>query len=185
MLKIIIIVGVALAIPVFFFVTWFVSTHNRLLVLRTRLRTAFAQIHAHIKHRSDLVPDLIELAKPAFKEEMAVLQQLASARLPAASAIAQTNPEEMTRSGVKQLSTSDRALSDGLDKFFGATEQKPELNSQRLFVNLKEDLMATAKAIATAREIYNQAATGYNAISRRFPAMIIARLFGFDAAEPF
>src|SRR3954468_23463590 len=107
MLKVFIILGVALVVPVFFVITWIVSTYNKLLVLRARLKTAYAQLHAHMKHRSDLVPDLIELAKPAFKEDLSLLQGLAGARIPAATATSQTDPKKVARAAVKQLSTAD------------------------------------------------------------------------------
>ena len=185
MLKVFIILGVALVIPVFFFITWTVSTYNKLLVLRTRLKTAHAQLHAHMKHRSDLIPDLIELAKPAFKEEVGTLQQLAGARLPAATATSQTDARKVSRSGVKQLSAADRGLQESLHKFFSAAEQKSDLRSQTLFLNLKQDLEQTDTAITNARETYNQTVADYNTLTRRFPALLVARVSGFEVAEPF
>jgi len=185
MLKVFIILGVALVVPVFFVITWIVSTYNKLLVLRARLKTAYAQLHAHMKHRSDLVPDLIELAKTAFKEDLSLLQGLAGARIPAATATSQTDPKKVARAAVKQLSTADRGLQDSLQKFFLSAEQKPDLRSQTLYLNLKEDLAQTDKAIINARETYNQAVVSYNELTRRFPALIIARVSGFEVAEPF
>src|SRR6476659_4829812 len=107
MIKVIIIVIVALVVPLFFLLTWFVSTHNRLLTLRSRLKASFAQADAHLTHRRDLIPDLIEVAKPFMKDETKAVDALAVARMEAADAHAQVAKTPLKASALKKLSATE------------------------------------------------------------------------------
>lgn len=51
--------------------------------------------------------------------------------------------------------------------------------------DVSDELAGTENRIATARRDYNNAAKEYNTKIRRFPAVIVARLFGFERYEYF
>ena len=131
-------------------------------MLRTRLKTAYAQLHAHMKHRSDLGPGLIELAKPAFKDDLSPLQGLAGARIPARRLPPRPILKRLPSRGETALFCRPR-VAGRLQKFFLSAEEKPDLRSQSLFLDLKLDLAQTDQAIANARETYNQTVGSYNA----------------------
>jgi len=184
MIKVIIIVIVALVVPLFFVLTWFVSTHNRLLMLRQRLMAAFSQADAHLTHRRDLIPDLIEVAKPFMKDTNGTVDALAVARMEAADAHAQAVKTPLRRSALQKLSAAESALPKLLSEFFLAAETKPELKMKPMYTGLKEDLAQTQKAISNSVETYNEAVRNYNAACERFPAVVIALPYGFKHAEP-
>src|SRR5215471_20249750 len=66
------------------------ATHNRLVALDQRCGTAFADIDAHLKHRHNLIPPLVETVRVFTKHENDVLLGVAQAR---AAALQATTPE--------------------------------------------------------------------------------------------
>jgi hypothetical protein len=184
MIKVIIIVIVALVVPLFFLLTWFVSTHNRLLTLRHRLKATFSQADAHLTHRRDLIPDLLEVAKPFMKDATDTVNALAVARMAAADAHAQVVKTPTKRSAMKRLSEAESALPKLLAEFFQLAETKADLKGKVMYTGLREDLTETQKAISISMESYNDAVRDYNAACERFPAVLIALPYGFKHAEP-
>ena len=55
-------------------------THNRLVALDQRCDTAFADIDAHLKHRHNLIPPLVEAVRAFTKHENDVLLGVTEAR---------------------------------------------------------------------------------------------------------
>jgi LemA protein len=64
-------------------------------------------------------------------------------------------------------------------------ENYPELKANQNVLQLQEELTSTENKIAFARQFYNDVATKYNIARETFPSNIIAKLFGFQAAELF
>jgi LemA protein len=59
-------------------------------------------------------------------------------------------------------------------------EAYPDLKANQNFLQLQGELSQIENRIAGARGGYNGAAEGYNAMARQFPALLVARLFGFQ-----
>jgi LemA protein len=64
-------------------------------------------------------------------------------------------------------------------------EAYPDLKANQNFLALQEELTATENRIGFARQHYNDVVTEYNTGLMRFPANIIAGMFGFRAADFF
>lgn len=59
------------------------------------------------------------------------------------------------------------------------------LKANENFMNLQTQLEGTENRIATERTRYNDAVQSYNVSIRRFPAVIVASIAGFDKKDPF
>lgn len=70
----------ALVVLVALAVGWGVSVFNRLVRGRTRMNNAFAQIDKQLKHRHDLVPNLVNTARGYLQHERQTLQGVTLAR---------------------------------------------------------------------------------------------------------
>lgn len=64
-------------------------------------------------------------------------------------------------------------------------EQYPDLKANQNFLELQAQLEGTENRIAVARTRFNDATRQYNVTIRRFPANLIAGMFGFDQKAYF
>ena len=64
-------------------------------------------------------------------------------------------------------------------------EAYPELKASTNFAKLSDDLRATEDQIQITRRVYNDTVQTYNTLIQVFPAVIVAKLFGFKRREFF
>ena len=64
-------------------------------------------------------------------------------------------------------------------------ENYPDLKANENYVALQDELAGTENRIAVARTRFNDATRQYNVTIRRFPANLIAGMFGFDQKAYF
>src|SRR5665213_3039748 len=82
------------------------ATHNRLIALDQRCDTAFADIDAHLKHRQNLIPGLVETVRGYANHEQSILLGVTQARSEALRAVT----PEMRLEAEKNLTQSITAL---------------------------------------------------------------------------
>jgi len=161
---------------------WAVSAYNRLVVLRNRIANAFGQIDVQLKRRHDLVPNLVEVARGYLKHEAGTLEAVIRARAKAlgAAQAAREAPGDAARMG--QLARAEALLGGSLGRLMVLTENYPELKADATMRELSEELTSTENRIGFARQAYNDQALEFNDAATQFPALVVARLFGFGAA---
>lgn len=153
----------------------FVLLYNSLVRRRNRVDNAWAQIDVQTKRRLDLIPNLVETVKGYASHETKTLEAVVAARQAAVSAPA---------TPAAQLSSSN-ALEGTLRQLFALSESYPDLKANQNFLALQEELTATEGRIAYARQFYNDEVLGLNEAIQKFPAVLIARAFGFAPREYF
>ena len=153
---------------------WVMLTFNRLVRLRNQSRTAWADIDVQLQRRHDLVPRLVEVVKGYAAHERATLAAVTELRAQAQSA-----------HGAAVQGQAEDALSQALGRLIALREAYPELKANRNFAQLSAALVEVEDHLQYARRFYNGAVRDYNDTTQRFPALLVARGFGFDAAELF
>ena len=153
---------------------WVVSTYNRLVQLRNKVKNSFAQIDAQLQRRFDLIPNLVETVKGYAKHEKEVLENVTASRSGYMNATSNEQKLEM-----------NNQLTSTLKTLFAVTENYPELKANTNFVRLQEELSETEEKIVYARQFYNDAVTIYNNKTQMFPGALIARVFGFKEEALF
>ena len=143
-------------------VLWAVASYNSLVKLKNRGDEAEAGIDAHLKQRSDLIPNLVETVKGYASHESATLEAVVSAR---------------NRAGM--LSGSERMkaeneLSGALGRLLAVAEGYPELKANQQFLHLQVQIEDMENELQAIRRTYNAAATDYNNYIEMFPSSIIA-----------
>ena len=183
MLKIIVILVVGLAVPLFFVLIYLSSAFNRLVTQRHRYKNAYSQIDLQLKRRYDLIPNLVETAKDYLKHERGTLEAVMAARNSAASANARAakNPGEAT--AMKELITTETALTRSLGKLMALTNASPDWKANQTAAGLMEELASTDSKVALARQAYNETVRAYDTTRKTFPTRLIAGLFNFGPAE--
>jgi len=148
--------------------------YNSFIILRNRIKNAWAQIDVELKRRYDLIPNLINAVKSYMKHEKDVFEGVVKARTSA-----------MDASTVKQQGEAETELTKSLKTLFAVMENYPELKSDQNVAKLQEELTSTENRIAFSRQFYNDIVMRFNSGIQVFPANIIAGLFGFKAEEYF
>ncbi|MBI2440752.1 MAG: LemA family protein [Lentisphaerae bacterium] len=166
-------------------ILYVIGIYNRLINLRNRFKNAFAQIDVQLKRRYDLIPNLVETAKSYMKYERSTLEAVTQARNQAAAAGQKAAANPADASAIKGLMGAEATLTGALGKLFALVENYPDLKANQTMLQLMEELTSTENKVSFARQAYNDAVMTYNISRETFPAVIVANLFAFAAAQLF
>lgn len=168
------IVLAALALLVVFFLISLVGSYNRLVALEEKVNNQKSQIDNQLKRRNDLIGNLVETVKGYASHEKEVIKSVSDARAKLAGART-----------VAEQEAANAELSGALSRLLVVVENYPQLKADATFRQLMDELAGTENRIAVARKDYNDAAREYNTAIRRFPTVLVARLFGFQPVDYF
>ncbi len=150
-----------------------VSQYNRLVSLETNIDARWAQVENQLQRRADLIPNLVNTVKGYASHEEQIFTEIAAARSRLLSA----------RDPRAQMEASN-SLDLALGRLLAIAENYPQLKADTSFVRLQDELAGTENRIAVERMRYNEAVQAWNSTIRRFPTILVARLFGMNA-RPF
>ncbi len=162
-----------------------VGLYNRLVALRNRFRNAFAQIDVQLKRRYDLIPNLVETAKAYLKHERETLEAVIQARNAAYAASRAAAAQPGDPQAMRNLAGAEGSLAGVMGRLFAVAEQYPDLKANQTMARLMEELTSTENKVAFARQAYNDAVMVYNTKCETFPAVLVARMLGFQTAALF
>ena len=160
-------------------VFWAVGAYNRLMRLKNIIANAFGQIDVQLKRRYDLIPNLVEASKKYLQHEQATLEAVISARNQARSASDTVRSRPGKTDAVIALAAAEQTLDSSLGRLFALAEAYPDLKADQTIRELSEELTSTENKVGFARQAYNDAVLDYNNAQGQFPALLVARLFGF------
>jgi LemA protein len=163
-------------------VAWAVTVYNRLVQRRNRIANAFGQIDVQLKRRYDLVPNLVEVAKRYLAHEAATLEAVVRARSAAQGAAAAVRQQPADARAMLALANAEQTLGGSLGRLMAVAEGYPELKADSTMRSLSEELTSTENRVGFARQAYNDEVLEYNDAARSFPALLVARVFGFAPA---
>lgn len=159
------------------------TTYNGLIAKDEAVATAWGNIQSQYQRRADLIPNLVSTVKGYAKHESETLESVMAAR---AKAIQITvNADNLTPEKLKQYQAAQGELSQALGRLMAVSENYPNLKANENFSELQAQLEGTENRINESRQIYNSAVQTYNVSVRRFPANIVAGMFGFDKKNQF
>ena len=153
-------------------------TFNRLVKLRNRVTSAWADLDVQLTRRRDLVPNLVAVVKAFAAHEQRLFDAVTAARDSANSA-----------QNAGRRATAEEALGKGSSGGLAVAEAYPQLRADKRFRELSDELIATENKIAFSRQLYNDTVDAYRTAAQSFPGMFVAGPFGFAvpdffAAEP-
>ncbi len=151
--------------------------YNRIQTLDEEVNGYQAQIEVQLQRRADLVPNLVETVKGFAQQELAIFEEVSSARAALGGAIESHD--------VAAMAAANQTLTGALGRLIALVEDNPEIRSNENFRMLQDQLEGTENRIATARQDYNTAVREYNAYIRRFPQVLTAKAIGAGAREYF
>jgi len=151
-----------------------VGSYNRLVKLAQRCDQAYADIDVQLRHRHDLIPNLVETVRGFASHERGIIDSLMSARAAA-----------ITAAGGEAQARAEAALSNQMVRVLATTEAYPEVKGSQHFAALSRELADTENKIAACRRFLNMAVSEYNATLAQFPAALIGRSAGLNNRRGF
>ena len=101
---------------------WLVSTYNRFIQLKNRVKEAWSDIEVQMKRRYDLIPNLMETVKGYAAHEKGVFEKVTEARTRAMGA--QTLGDH---------AAAENMLTGALKSLFAVSENSPYLKANQNF----------------------------------------------------
>ena len=148
--------------------------YNKLVRLRTTVKSSWSDIDVHLKKRYDLVPNLVETVKGYAVHEKAVFEKVTEAR---SFAMKASSPAEKAK--------AENMFTDTLKSLFAVAEAYPDLKANANFMQLQSQLKELEDNIEYARRYYNAVVRDYNIMTETFPSNMIAEQFRFVKEEFF
>ncbi|MEG1641643.1 MAG: LemA family protein [Synergistaceae bacterium] len=166
---------IAVGVLVALIVMWLMGTYNGLVTLRNMMQEGWSGIDVQLKRRFDLIPNLVETVKGYATHEKETLENVTAARTAVSNA---GNDTEARLQAENMLTSTLRTL-------FAVSENYPDLKANTNFLQLQEQLASIENDLQLARRYYNGTVRNLNTTIQRFPAVLIARQFGFTEAPFF
>jgi LemA protein len=151
-----------------------VLIYNGLVRRRNQVDSAWSQMDVQRKRRYDLIPNLVETVKGYAGHEQGTLDAVAEAR---ARALNAQDPADQA--------SAESMLTGALKSLFVVAESYPDLRASQNFLELQQELSATADRAAYARQYYNDAVLTYNNAVTTVPQSVFAAVFKFRTREYF
>ena len=154
-------IGLVAVVAIFFY-----ATYNGFVTKEEGLNSAWSNVETQYQRRS----------------ESETLGAVTDARARAASI--SLSAGELTPAKLAEFQEAQAGVRSALGRLIAVAESYPDLKANQNFLELQAQIEGTENRIAVARKEFNDAARHYNVAVRRFPANLVAGLFGF-AQKPY
>lgn len=159
------------------------ATYNRFVNRDEAVKSAWAHVETQYQRRADLIPNLVNTVKGYAAHERSTLEEVTEARAKATSI--DLSADDLTPERLEAYQAAQAQVRSSLGRLLAVAERYPDLKANQNFLELQAQLEGTENRIAVARKDYNETAQAYNVAVRRFPANIVAGIFGFGQKPYF
>lgn len=154
------------------------STYNNMVTQEEAVNSAWSNVETQYQRRADLIPNLVSTVKGYATHEESTLQAVVEARSKATSI--NLTMDDLSQEKLAEYQKAQSAVTSALGRLIAVSESYPDLKANQNFLEMQAQLEGTENRITVARKGYNDAAQSYNVSVRKFPANIVAMIFGFD-----
>ena len=152
------VIWIVVVVLVVLFISGSCSAYNRMVTAEESVNTTWADVEAQYQRRSDLIPNLVNTVKGYAAHEQATFTEVVEARAQAMSF--KLDAADLTPEKLAEFQQAQQKVGSALGRLIAVAEQYPDLKA-------------------------NQNFRQYNVTIRRFPANLIAGMFGFDQKAYF
>ena len=171
-------IGVVAVVVIFLY-----ATYNGFVNKEEGLKSAWSNVETQYQRRADLIPNLVNTVKGYAAHESQTLNEVTEARAKATSI--NLSVDDLTPEKLQQFQQAQAQVRSALGRLIAVSESYPDLKANQNFLELQAQLEGTENRIAVARKDFNDVAQKYNVSVRRFPANLVARMFGFEQKPYF
>ena len=177
-------IGAVVLIAAGMLVAWGVSSYNNMISLDQAVIQQWSQVENQYQRRADLIPNLVNTVKGYADFEKEVLTKVTEAR----ARVSQFNitPEVLNDpQAFAKFQSLQGELSGALSRLLVTVENYPQLKANENFLQLQAQLEGTENRISVERKKFNEVVQSYNTMIKRFPASMLAGMFGFGEKQYF
>lgn len=165
--------GIIILVVVGLLVLWGISVRNGMATSQTGIDGKWGQVENQYQRKAKMYENLVNTVKAAAKNEDTTLIKIVQMR----SRIPNITPDQ---NNPQQLAQADKQYSDlGKAMLNINIEAYPTLKATELFRDLQAQVEGTENRVTVALQDWNDAVTAYNTKLVKFPANIIAGMFGY------
>lgn len=152
---------------------WFVGSYNTFVTLDQNVDSQWSEVENQYQRQADLIPNLVSVVSSSVNVETKFVKEVIEARTQWQGASSQLGKDT---AGVK--------MNNGISALVNAVaEDYPELQANKQYIALTDELAGTQNRITTARGRYIQSIQLYNTAIKRFPARVLAGVYGFTEKD--
>ena len=159
------------------------ATYNGFVNKEEGLKTAWSNVETQYQRRADLIPNLVNTVKGYAAHESQTFEAVTEARAKATSI--NLSADDLTPGKLAEFQQAQAQVRSALGRLIAVSESYPDLKANQNFLELQAQLEGTENRISVARKEFNEVAKTYNVAVRRFPANLVARMFGFGQKPYF
>ena len=158
--------------------------YNDIVGREQDVNTKWAQVQNAYQRRADLIPNLVNTVKGYAAHERETLESVTASRSQVGSI--QASPDILNRPAeFEKFQQAQASLSSALSRLLVVVERYPDLKANQNFLELQNQLEGTENRISVERKRFNESAQAYNTRIKQVPAVLVARLFGFQEKQYF
>lgn len=154
-------------------VFWLIGSYNNFATLNQNVNASWSNVENQYQRQADLIPNLVSVVSSSVKVETQFVKDVTAARTAFASATSQLAKD-----------TAGQQMNSGISALVSAVaESYPTLQANKQYIALTDELVGAQNRITEQRRLYIDSVKVYNTALVRFPANIVAGMFGFSAKE--
>lgn len=169
----IILIGLAAFLLIILF--WGCNGYNGLIQTDQGVQKLWSNVETNYQRRTDLYSSVIKTIEGSANFEKSTLKEVLEAR----SKATQIKVDINDPSSMEAYQKAQAGLQGSFSRLMAVAENYPDLKTTSAFRDFQTQIEGTENRINVARQDYNKAIEDYNLRVKRFPNVILARLFGY------
>jgi len=154
---------------------WVIAMYNNFVTLDQNVNSKWSEVENQYQRQSDLIPNLVSTVSSSVKIETNFV-----------TAVTEARSRWQTSQSQFEKDTSGVQMANGIAALVNAvavSENYPQLQANKQYVALTDELSGTQNRIAVARGRYIESIQLFNTAIKRFPGNVFAGIFGFSAKD--
>jgi len=159
---------------------WGCGGYNGLVSADQGVKKVWSNVETNYQRRTDLYNSVIKTIEGSANFEKSTLKEVMEAR----SKATQIQVDINDPASLEAYQKAQANLQGSFSRLMAVAENYPNLKTTDAFRDFQAQIEGTENRINVARQDYNKAIEDYNLRVKKFPGVILARLFGYND-KPF
>jgi LemA protein len=155
---------------------WSCNVYNGLISADQGIKKVWGNVETNYQRRTDLYSSVIKTIEGSANFEKSTLKEVMEARSKATSIQVDINDP----ASLAAYQKAQANLQGSFSRLMAVAENYPNLKTTDAFRDFQTQIEGTENRINVARQDYNKAIEDFNLRVKRFPSVILARLFGYN-----
>jgi len=155
---------------------WSCNVYNGLISADQGIKKVWGNVETNYQRRTDLYSSVIKTIEGSANFEKSTLKEVMEARSKATSIQVDINDP----ASLAAYQKAQANLQGSFSRLMAVAENYPNLKTTDAFRDFQTQIEGTENRINVARQDYNKAIEDFNLRVKRFPSVVLARLFGYN-----